>query len=53
VENVRLVRGDSWVLELAGTGDLTMEQIATTARTDLFIEVFGRELIIRPTGVIR
>ena len=52
VTDVHLVRGDKgWVLALQGTGDITMEQLAATARTDLFTEVFGRELHIRPAGV--
>jgi hypothetical protein len=29
-----------------------MEQLAATARTDLFVEVFGRELVIRAAGVV-
>ena len=41
----------TWVLELDGHGDLTMEQLAATARADMFVETFGRELLIRPTGV--
>jgi exopolyphosphatase/guanosine-5'-triphosphate,3'-diphosphate pyrophosphatase len=53
VREIRLVRGGkAWILELTGTGDITMEQISTTARTDLFAEVFGRDLVIRPTGVV-
>jgi len=52
VRDVRLVRREKvWILELDGTGDITMEQMAATARTDLFTEVFGRELIIRPAGM--
>ena len=52
VRDARLVRdGATWVLELTGTGDITMEQIAATARTDMFVEVFGRELLIRTAGV--
>jgi exopolyphosphatase/guanosine-5'-triphosphate,3'-diphosphate pyrophosphatase len=52
VKALRLVRDEkTWVLELASAGDVTMEQMAATARTDLFIEVFGRGLVIRPTGV--
>ena len=52
VKDLRLVRGDkAWVLELVGAGDLTMEQIAATARADLFTEVFGRDLIVRAAGV--
>lgn len=51
VRDVRLVRGDkTWVLELEGAGDLTMEQMAATARSDMFTEIFGRRLVIRPAG---
>ena len=35
-----------------GTGDITMEQMAATARADMFVEVFGRQLVVRPAGVI-
>jgi exopolyphosphatase/guanosine-5'-triphosphate,3'-diphosphate pyrophosphatase len=52
VRDLRLVRGGpAWVLELNGTGDITMEQVAATARADLFVEVFGRELVMRPVAV--
>jgi exopolyphosphatase/guanosine-5'-triphosphate,3'-diphosphate pyrophosphatase len=52
VRDVRLVRRNrAWTLELDGEGDLTMEQLAATARADLFAETFGHELVIRPTGV--
>lgn len=52
VRDLRLVRRErAWTLELDGEGDLTMEQLAATARTDLFAETFGRQLLIRPTGV--
>lgn len=52
VRDVRLIKdGATWVLELIGTGDITMEQIAATARSDMFVEVFGRELLIRAAGV--
>ncbi len=53
VQGLRLVRGEKgWVLELDSTGDITMEQMAATARSDMFVEVFGRTLIIRPAGVL-
>jgi exopolyphosphatase/guanosine-5'-triphosphate,3'-diphosphate pyrophosphatase len=53
VRDLRLVREDgSWVLELDGTGDITMEQMAATARADMFNEVFGRQVVIRPAGVL-
>lgn len=52
VHDVRLVRRNTvWILELDGAGDLTMEQLAATARSDMFAQVFGRELSIRPAGV--
>src|SRR5262245_6182130 len=42
VTGTRLVRhGGSWVLEIEGTGDLTMELLASTARADLFADTFG------------
>lgn len=48
VTAVALVRRDrGWILEIDGTGDLTMEQLAATARADMFIETFGQELTIR------
>jgi len=48
VRDLRFVRNDRvWTLELNGQGDLTMEQLAATARADLLAETFGRELVIR------
>src|SRR5262249_8893561 len=45
---VQLVRHDrSWTLEVDGDGDLTMELLAAAARTDMFMETYVRELIIR------
>jgi exopolyphosphatase/guanosine-5'-triphosphate,3'-diphosphate pyrophosphatase len=53
VRDLHLIRGDrGWVLELDGSGDITMEQMAAAARADMFAEVFGRRLVIRPAGVI-
>jgi exopolyphosphatase/guanosine-5'-triphosphate,3'-diphosphate pyrophosphatase len=52
VRDVRLVRAErTWVLELDGTGDITMEQMAAVARADMFTEVYGRDVIVRVTGV--
>ena len=42
-----LRRERGWVLEIDGAGDLTMEQLAATARADMFVETFGQELTIR------
>ena len=51
VRDVRLVKGaDSWTLEVEGTGDLTIERLATVALADLFQEVFGRKLLFLATG---
>jgi exopolyphosphatase / guanosine-5'-triphosphate,3'-diphosphate pyrophosphatase len=47
VRGFRLVRRDrTWTLELEGSGDLTMERLAATARADLFAATFGRQLMI-------
>ena len=53
IRDLHLLRSEkAWVLELHATGDITMEQMAATARTDMFVEVFGRGLVIRPAGVV-
>ena len=53
VRNLRLVRrGENWILELDGDGDLTMEQLAATARSDMFAEIYGRQVVIRTLGVV-
>jgi exopolyphosphatase / guanosine-5'-triphosphate,3'-diphosphate pyrophosphatase len=52
VRSLHLVRGEkTWTLELEGAGDITMELMAATARTDMFAEVYGRPLLIRLAGV--
>jgi exopolyphosphatase/guanosine-5'-triphosphate,3'-diphosphate pyrophosphatase len=52
VTTLRLERRErNWILEIDGVGDLTMEQLAATARADLFIETFGQELVIQRGGV--
>jgi exopolyphosphatase / guanosine-5'-triphosphate,3'-diphosphate pyrophosphatase len=53
VRNVQLVRQDAaWLLELEAAGDITMEQMAASARADMLSETFGRQVRIRPAGVI-
>jgi exopolyphosphatase/guanosine-5'-triphosphate,3'-diphosphate pyrophosphatase len=48
VRDLRLSRRErGWVLELEGSGDLTMEQLAGTARADMFVETYSRELVIQ------
>jgi exopolyphosphatase / guanosine-5'-triphosphate,3'-diphosphate pyrophosphatase len=52
VQDLRLVRRDRiWVLELDAAGDVVMEQMAASARVDMFIETFGRDVIIQRAGV--
>ncbi len=52
VRDLRLhPQGDEWVLEIEGTGDLTMERMAAQARADMFTEVFGHQLVVRGSGV--
>jgi exopolyphosphatase / guanosine-5'-triphosphate,3'-diphosphate pyrophosphatase len=43
-------RGSTWVIQLEGTGDLTMERLAATARADMFVETFGRQVLVQPPG---
>ena len=53
VSDVRLVREEkTWILELVGTGDLTMEVMAAVSRADMFREIFGRDVIVRAAGVV-
>ena len=53
VQDVTILRRDrTWVLEITGTGDLTMEQLAATARADMFADTFGREVVVRQTGTL-
>ena len=37
------------MMELDSSGDLTMERLAATARSDLFVATFGRQLVIAPS----
>jgi exopolyphosphatase/guanosine-5'-triphosphate,3'-diphosphate pyrophosphatase len=48
VKDLRVVaeEGD-WVLEVEAAGDLTMERLASLARGDFLVEVFGRKLAFR------
>ena len=53
VRDLRLVRQPaSWILELEGTGDLTMELLSATARSDMFADMYGRQLVFRPAGAV-
>ena len=48
IKSLRVVReDDEWALEVEGAGDLTMERLATLARSDLLTDVFGQKLAFR------
>jgi exopolyphosphatase/guanosine-5'-triphosphate,3'-diphosphate pyrophosphatase len=52
VRDVRRVRHeDVWLLEYDAIGDATMEQMAATARADMLCDMFGRQVVIRSSGV--
>jgi exopolyphosphatase/guanosine-5'-triphosphate,3'-diphosphate pyrophosphatase len=52
VKDVRLLRqGETWILELEGAGDITMERLVAVARADMFVETYGRQILIRHAGV--
>jgi exopolyphosphatase / guanosine-5'-triphosphate,3'-diphosphate pyrophosphatase len=52
VTSVALAKKErGWILEISGTGDLTMEQLAASARADMFVDTFGQELTIRWAGI--
>ena len=52
VKDVRLLRqGEAWILELEGSGDITMERMVAGARADMFVETYGRQVVIRQAGV--
>ena len=52
IMRVRLTAGeDVWALDLDGTGDLTMERLVATSRTDMLTQVFGRRVVVHGAGV--
>jgi exopolyphosphatase/guanosine-5'-triphosphate,3'-diphosphate pyrophosphatase len=54
VQVLRLIRQDrGWILEIEGTGDLTMEQMAATARADMLTQTFGKAVVVRTAGVVQ
>jgi exopolyphosphatase / guanosine-5'-triphosphate,3'-diphosphate pyrophosphatase len=51
IRDIRVVQEDgARVLLVDGTGDLTMERLAATARADLFTDTFGGKLVFRVSG---
>jgi hypothetical protein len=54
VRELRVTRQNHmWVLEIEGAGDLTMEQLAATARADLLSQTFGKPVTVRVAGIVR
>lgn len=52
VKDIRVLREETdWILEVDGAGDMTMERLAATARSDFMTEVFGRRLAFREAAV--
>ena len=45
-------KAGAWILTIDGAGDFTMEQLAATARADMFSQIFGRPLVIRHGGAV-
>jgi exopolyphosphatase/guanosine-5'-triphosphate,3'-diphosphate pyrophosphatase len=41
----------AWIIELDGSGDLSIERMAGESRADLFLDVFGKRLLLRGAGV--
>ncbi len=53
VNDIRMVqRGEAWILEVEGAGDVTMERMVAVARADMFAETYGRKLLIRQAGAV-
>ena len=52
IRNIMVRREEvGWVLDVEGTGDLSLERMAAESRADLFLDVFGKRLIVRGAGV--
>jgi exopolyphosphatase/guanosine-5'-triphosphate,3'-diphosphate pyrophosphatase len=53
VTDIRMTeRGETWLLELEGAGDITMERMVAVARADMFSETYGRQILIRQAGAV-
>ena len=51
VKDVRLGRRDElWILEIEPVSDVTMEMMVASARSDMFVETYGRRVLIRRIG---
>lgn len=52
VRDLRILRdGAVWTLELECTGDVTLERLVAAARSDMFTETFGRQLVVQSAGL--
>ena len=52
IRNVTVRRDENaWIVDVDGTGDLSIERMAAEARADLFTDVFGKRLLVRGAGV--
>jgi len=52
ITDLRLVPRDrQWVLELQANDDVVMEQMAAMSRVDMFIETYGRDVVIQLAGI--
>jgi len=48
IHDVRVLSEEgTWVLEIDGGGDLTIERLVALSRAELFTEVFGRRVVLR------
>jgi exopolyphosphatase/guanosine-5'-triphosphate,3'-diphosphate pyrophosphatase len=45
-----LAEPGAWVVEIEGSGDLTIERLVALSRADLFTDVFGRRVTLREAG---
>lgn len=53
VRNVRVRRaGQTWIVSIEGSGDLTMERMAAVARMDMLAATFGRQVVVQTVDVI-
>jgi exopolyphosphatase / guanosine-5'-triphosphate,3'-diphosphate pyrophosphatase len=51
VHTLRVLRDAKvWTLEIESSGDVTLEKMAATARADMFVDTFGRQLLVRVAG---
>ena len=52
VRDLRIVRdGTAWTLDLDCSGDVTLERLVAAARSDMFTETFGRQLVVQSAGL--